>query len=137
MFFFFFQVFFCKPECDVPDEKFRDCIFEIIVNNTVLERFYTFYENWEMFPTKNLKLKKKLGYFDVEVFGNKNITKKKQSLKKSAKGMEFKSYAKRINSLKDIEKFAPIQQEKQWKNNSIVLGKLKNETLKFMQIKVQ
>lgn len=66
-----------------------------------------------MFPTKNLKLKKKLGYFDVEVFGNKNITKKKQRLKKSAKGMGFKSYAKRINSLKDIEKFAPIQQEKQ------------------------
>ena len=73
----------------------------------------------------------------LKCLATKILPKKKQSLKKSAKGMEFKSYAKRINSLKDIEKFAPIQQEKQWKNNSIVLGKLKNETLKFMQIKVQ
>ena len=67
-----------------------------------------------MFPTKHLKLNKRLGYFDVEVFGNKNMIKKKQRLKKSAKGMGFKSYAKRINSLKDIEKFASIQQEKQF-----------------------
>ena len=25
-----FFMFLCKPESDVPDEKFRDCIFEIM-----------------------------------------------------------------------------------------------------------
>ena len=47
-----------------------------------------------MFPTKNLKLKKKLGYFDVEVFGNKNITKKNKALKKVQKEWNLKAMQK-------------------------------------------
>ena len=85
----------------MPDEKFRGCIFEIIVNNAVMEIFDTSHEFWKKPSKRNTKLKKKLRNFDVkhigdailvtlpvnpkeyiEVFNSKNVNKKHKGLKK-------------------------------------------------------
>lgn len=98
-----FFIFVCKPECDVVDEKVRDFLFEIIAKNSLLKRFDTSHEFWENFSVRKPKLKRKLGYFDVEsigdptlvtlalnykdyieVFGSQNINKKTPRLKEKS-----------------------------------------------------
>ena len=91
-----FFIFVCKPESSIPDEKYRDCLFEVV------------------------KAK------HSEKFQNEDVNKKRKGLKKGPKGMEFKNYAKRINSVRDIETFGQLSQEKQGrfrfsvKNNKII-----------------
>ena len=53
-----FLMLVCKPEWDVPDEKFRDCIFEIIVYNAVIEMFDTSHEFWEKYSNRNQNWKR-------------------------------------------------------------------------------
>ena len=50
-----FFMFSFKSECGVVDEKFRDFIFQIIGNNSVLERFDTLHEFLEKFSIRNAK----------------------------------------------------------------------------------
>ena len=38
-----FFIFVCKPECNAPDEKFRNLLFTVIVNNRILEKIDTFH----------------------------------------------------------------------------------------------
>ena len=40
-------ILICKPESNLPDSKFRDVLFEVIVENEILHRFDTSYEFWE------------------------------------------------------------------------------------------
>lgn len=80
-----FFMLVCTPECDVVDEMFRDFIFEIIANNSVLEMFGTSHEFGEKFSNRSSKLKKKLGYFDVEHIDNPTLV---------FLGMNLKDYIK-------------------------------------------
>ena len=112
-------------------EKFRNCIFEKIVNNAVLERFDTLDVFWERFSARNSKSKKRLLYLDIdhiddptlvtpvvnskefiEVFATQNTNKKHKGLKNGAKGVEYESYTKRTNLLRDIERFGQLKRER-------------------------
>ena len=39
----------CEFECNVPDDKFRDLIFDVIVQNKIYERFDTSHIFWDIF----------------------------------------------------------------------------------------
>ena len=61
-----FFIFICKPESDSLDSKFRDVLFEVIVENEILHRFDISHEFWENYSARKKSLKKKLGYFSIE-----------------------------------------------------------------------
>ena len=50
----------CKFECDVPDEKFRDLIFKVIVQNKIYKRFDTSHIFWDKFNARKPELEKRL-----------------------------------------------------------------------------
>lgn len=62
-----------------------------------------------------------------ESFKCKNVNKKHKGLRKGAPGMDFESYSKRINSIKETETFGSQTAEKQKacrftiKNNDMIL----------------
>ena len=126
-----FFIFICKSSCNIPNEKFRDVLFEVIINNKILNRFDTSHELWDWFNVRNKDLRKKLGYFAVEniddpcivtvavnpkeyfeQFESDNVNKKHKGFRKGAAGMEFENYSRRINSVNEIESFGHAINEK-------------------------
>ena len=61
-----FFIFICKPSYNVPNKKFRDVLFEVIINNKILNGFYISREFWHRFNVRNKDLRKKLSYFATE-----------------------------------------------------------------------
>ena len=61
-----FFIFICKSSCNVPNEKFRDVLFEVIINNKILNWLDTSHEFCGRFTVRNKDLRKKLGYFAIE-----------------------------------------------------------------------
>ena len=131
----FFFIFICKPEGNTPGEKFRDVLFEVICGNEILQRFDTSHKFWETFGLRNTFLKKQLGDYDVEniddtfavnpkeyfeKFESEKTNSKHIWLGKGALGMEFESYAKRINSVKGIETFSQNLPGKQKQNRFVI-----------------
>ena len=127
-----FFIFVCKRESSIPDKKYRDCLFEVVKANEIFHRFDTSHEFWEKHSVRDESLSKKLGYYEIEhvedpcevtiainpeeyleKFQSEKVNKKNKGLKKSSKGMEFQNHAKRINSVRDIETFGQLSQEKQ------------------------
>ena len=119
-----FFIFICKPESCAPDSVFRDAMFEVIIKNDVLHRFGTSHTFREKYGVRNEYLKKKLGCFSIEniedpcvvtvavnpkqyfqEFESRSISKKHKGLRKEASGVESEDYAKRINSIGEIETF--------------------------------
>ena len=45
-------IFICDPNSDVPDSKFRDGIFEVIVASKIYKRFHTSHEFWSVFEAR-------------------------------------------------------------------------------------
>ena len=114
----------CSQENSILDDKFRDIIFEVIVQNNILSRFDTSHEYWQKFNIRNKDLEKKLGYFEIESIGNpcqlviavnpkeyyehfenfshnKNIRVKK----KETSRMNFDNFANRIVTSNQIDNF--------------------------------
>ena len=112
---------------------------------------------WEKYGARNEQLNKKLGYFSIENiddpclvtvavnpkkyfedFESQSVNKKLKVLRKGASRMEFEDYAKRINSIKEIETFGQLPKQKQKqsrftiKNNQMILEEI--EKSKFFQI---
>ena len=112
---------------------------------------------WEKYGARNEQLNKKLGYFSIENiddpclvtvavnpkeyfedFESQSVNKKLKGLRKGTSRMEFEDYAKRINSIKEIETFGQLPKEKQKqnrftiKNNQMILEEI--EKSKFSQI---
>ena len=54
----------CEPGDSIPDNKFRNVIFEVICQNDIISRSDTSNESWERFGVRNKDLEKNLGYFD-------------------------------------------------------------------------
>ena len=152
-----FLIFICKAESCTPDSQFRDVLFEVIINNDVLHRFDTSHKLWDKYLVRNESLKKKIGYFSIEntddpcivtvavnpkeyfeEFESQTVNKKHKGLREGAAAMEFEDYAKRKNSVKEIETFGQLPEEKQKqnrftiKNNQTVLEEI--EKSKFPQI---
>ena len=152
-----FFIFICKPESCTPDSQFRDVLFEVIINNDILHRFAISHKFWEKYSVRNESVRKKLSYFLIEniddpcivtiavnpkeyfeEFESQAVNKKHKGLRKGAAGMEFEDYAKRINSIIEIETFGHLPNEKQKqnrfaiKNNQMVLEEIKKS--KFAQI---
>ena len=153
-----FFIFIWTAESTLPEEKFRDVLFEVIVENEVLHRFdTTSHEFWERYSARNAALKKKLSYFSIEniddlcmtiiavnlkeyieTFKYEYVNKKHKGLRKGALEMEFENYSRRINSIAEIETFGQLSAEKQKqnrftiKNNEMILQEI--EKSKFAQI---
>ena len=121
-------VFICKPESSNPDSDFMDLLFEVFVNNEIINRFDTSHDSWEKFDARNKSLKKKLSYYEIEhiddpcqvaiainpkeyfeYFKSDKTNKKHKGLKKGYAGMNYETFAKRINSLRDIKSFGHEQ----------------------------
>ena len=45
-------LFVSSTDSDIPDKKFRDIIFEIIVDSTIYDRFDSRNDSWEKFGAK-------------------------------------------------------------------------------------
>ena len=110
------------PNSDIPEPKFREIIFEIIVGTTIYKRFDSSHEFQDTFGARKLNRKKKLGYYDVEsidnpcyvtiavnpkeyfkVFKNYKTTKKHKGIKKGSLGMEFNNFTGKIKSLVNFD----------------------------------
>ena len=59
-------IFFSKDESRVPEQKFRDIIFLVIINSPVLERFDVSHEFWEQLGSRKKNTGKQLGLYDIE-----------------------------------------------------------------------
>ena len=110
------------PNSDIPEPKFREIIFEIIVGTTICKRFDLSHEFWDIFGARKLNRKKKLGYYEVQsidnlcyvtiavnpkeyfkVFKNYKTNKKHKDIKKGSLGMEFNNFAGRIKLLVNFD----------------------------------
>ena len=110
-------IFISDPNSDLPEEKFRDIIFEVIVATKIDKRFDSSYEFWDIFGFRKKSRIKKLGYFEIENFDNpclvtiavnpkeylkvlKNLklNKNHKGIKKGSSGMDFENFANQIKS---------------------------------------
>ena len=110
------------PNSDIPEPKFREIIFEIIVATKLYKRFDSSHESWDTFGARKLNRKKKLGYYEVEsidnpcyvtiavnpkeyfeVFKNYRENKKHKGIKKGSLGMEFNNFTGKIKSLVNFD----------------------------------
>ena len=60
----------CEFECNVPDDKFSDLIFKVIVENKIYDRFDPSHIFWDKFNARKPELEKRLGYFEIESINN-------------------------------------------------------------------
>ena len=56
-------IFISDPNSDLPEDKFRDIIFEVIVTSKIHKRFDTSHEFWDIFGARKESRRKKLGYY--------------------------------------------------------------------------
>ena len=105
----------------LPEDKFREVVFEVIINSKVLEGFDISHEYWENFNVRDEKTHKQLGFFDIEhiddpcviiiATNSKEYIESSQvkmlirsiKVKKGEKSMNLESFAKRIVTLAEIE----------------------------------
>ena len=113
-----FFVFICNLNCSVSEEKARNIIFEVMLKSKVFDQFDLSPELYEQLDCRNKKLKKRVGFFEIESIDKPNIitialnpkeyyerfinhsdNKKHKGLKKSTPGMDFDSYSNRLSDL--------------------------------------
>lgn len=118
------------PNSDIPEPKFRDIIFEVIVSTKIYERFGTSHPFWDNFQARKESRKKKLGYYETEhihnlccvtlavnpkeyfeIFKDYNSNKKHKGIKKGSREMEYANYANRITSLVNFDTFQKPRSE--------------------------
>ena len=102
----------------------------MISSNEILKRFHTSHKFWAKFDVQDEKTRKKLGLFEVEhiddpcqittavnpkeyieKFSSDEINKKHKGLKKGTVGMNIANYGRRINSVREIERFGKVQNQ--------------------------
>ena len=125
--------FICNLECEVPETKARNVIFECMVKSKILDRLDLSHEFWKQFEVQNVTTKKQMGLFEIEnidnpnvctiavnpkeyfeKFKNRNINKKHKGVKKGTPGMMFENYAARIKRLRcDLNKSESVETIKQ------------------------
>ena len=97
--------FVCPDQCNISEGKHSDFLFEVCTANYILHRFGRSHEFWEGLSARDVSLKKKLGYYEIEhvdnpcevtvavnpkkyleQFESENVNKKHRGWKKEAKG---------------------------------------------------
>ena len=63
-------IFISDSNCDLPEEKFWDIIFEVIVTSKIYKRFDTSHEFWDILGARKESRRKKLGYYEIENIDN-------------------------------------------------------------------
>ena len=62
--------FISDPNSDLPEEKFRDIVFEIVVKSKIYKIFDSSYEFWNLFGVRKDSRRKKLCYYKIENIEN-------------------------------------------------------------------
>ena len=145
------------PNSDLPEPKFRDIIFEIVVATKIHKRFDSSHEFWDIFEARKISRKKKLGYYEAEnignpcyetiavnpkeyfkVFKNHKTNKKHKGIKKGSYGTEFHNFPCRIKSPVNFDTFQkPPAEYKEVSRFTICQGEMVKKTVtktKFSQL---
>ena len=110
-----------KKECDIAESEYRNLIFEILKQSKIIKGFDLSDEFWEQFEICDTTTTKKMDLYKIDNIANANIctiavnskeyfeklksrsiNKKHKGVKQDTPGMNFESYAERINVLRDI-----------------------------------
>lgn len=117
-------IFVSCADSTIPDKKFRDIIFEVIVTGKIYNRYDSSNVYWEKFGARKENLCKCLGYFEIEwidkpcfvtvavypkeyyeAFEDNSFNKKHKRIKKGLPEMDFENYANRILSINECDFF--------------------------------
>ena len=140
-------IFVSSTDSDIPDKKFRDIIFEVIVASKIYDRFDSSNIYWEKFGARKENLRKCLGYFEIEhienpcfvtvavnpkeyyeSFEDNSFDKKYKGIKKGLPGMDFENYANRILSVNDCDFFEkPERDVKEVSRLTVVDGEMQQK----------
>ena len=109
-----------KKECDIAESEYRNLIFEILKQSKIIKGFDLSDEFWEQFEICDTTTTKKMDLYNIDNIANANIctiavnskeyfeklksrsiNKKHKGVKQDTPGMNFESYAERINVLRD------------------------------------
>ena len=63
-------IFVSDPNSDLPEDKFKDIFFEVIVTSKIYKRFVSSNEFWDNFGPRKTSRQKKLGYYEIENIDN-------------------------------------------------------------------
>ena len=66
-------IFICEPTCDVSEQDSRNIIFEVTVQNEILERLDVSDDFWQQFGVPNKALKKQVGFYEIKNLNKPNI----------------------------------------------------------------
>ena len=114
--------FICKLDCSVPESEAKKIIFECFKKSKILNRLDLSDDFWKQFEIYDHNIKKVMGLFEIENINNQNIctiainpkeyfekfkdrkiNKKHKGVRKDTTGMNFESYAMRINILRESD----------------------------------
>ena len=114
--------FICKLDCSVPESETKKIIFECLKKSKILNRLNLSDDFWKQFEIYDHKTKKVMSLFEIENINNQNIcmiainpkeyfkkfkdrkiNKKYKGVRKDTTGMNFESYAMRINTLRESD----------------------------------
>ena len=137
-------IFLSDLNSDIPKEKFRDIIFEVIVVSEIYKRLDTSHEFWNIFGARKESRRKKVGYYETENISNPYLltlavnpkeylemltdlllNKKHKGIKKGSTEQGFENFAQRIESLVNFETFEkPPLDKKGVLKFSVIQGKM-------------
>ena len=63
-------MFISDPSSELPEDKFRDIIFEIIIASKIYKRLHSSHKFWDIFGASKEDKRKKLGYYKVQNIDN-------------------------------------------------------------------
>ena len=105
-------------------KKFRDIIFEVIVNSKIYDRFDSSNIHWERFGARKENPWKWLGYFEIEHIDNpcfvtvavnreeyyecfeaNSFNKKHKNIKKGSPGLDFENCTNKVFLVNDCDFF--------------------------------
>ena len=142
-------VFISDPNSDLPEEKFRYIIFEVIVTSKIYKRFDSSHEFSNILGASTESRRKKLRYYEIENISNpciltltvnpkeylemlKNfvLNRKHKGIKKGSSGMGFENFSQRIKLLVNFDTFEKTPAEyKQVSRLTVVQGKMVKKTV--------
>ena len=68
-----FFIFICNLSSDLPENEARKIIFEVMLNSKIFNRLDRSDKYFEQFNARDVTLKKKVGYFEIEQIDKDNI----------------------------------------------------------------
>ena len=124
-------LFVCQSGCNLPENKARDLIFQIMLKSKIKDRLDLSSDFWQKFNAQDKSLKKQVGLYEVEnitvpnlitvainpkeyfeLYKNKTFNNKCKGIRKDTPGMYFEAYADRLNSKEYREHDTKIKQSR-------------------------